>query len=329
MWNPPLTDEALGTRRSPLAEAADILAELVARRRADDLLHEVAPRGRADVALRSERARGARPPGARRADRALPRRLHAAAAARARAAAGERATCSASSPPTRWSSASTSASSTRRSSSPSRARSRRCARCGAAPAAAGTGLAVYIAGEDALDQFFCRHPDEFLGPRGRGGDPRPRERPDLRRAPAVRRPRGAARRRRRGDARRRRGSGTPASSSPPASCARTATAATSPPRRGLPGRRGLAALRRARHFAVVDVTTGELIGTVEAGARVLDHPRGRDLPAHGPLLRGPDARPRGAPRGRQAVRRRLVHAAQEGDSTRHRAAARPARAAAA
>jgi DEAD/DEAH box helicase domain-containing protein len=27
----------------------------------------------------------------------------------------------------------------------------------------GNGLAVYIAGEDALDQFFCRHPDEFLG----------------------------------------------------------------------------------------------------------------------------------------------------------------------
>jgi len=26
----------------------------------------------------------------------------------------------------------------------------------------GSGLAVYIAGEDALDQFFCRHPDEFL-----------------------------------------------------------------------------------------------------------------------------------------------------------------------
>jgi DEAD/DEAH box helicase domain-containing protein len=27
----------------------------------------------------------------------------------------------------------------------------------------GRGLAVYIAGEDALDQFFCRHPDQFLG----------------------------------------------------------------------------------------------------------------------------------------------------------------------
>jgi len=27
----------------------------------------------------------------------------------------------------------------------------------------GRGLALYIAGEDALDQFFCRHPAEFLG----------------------------------------------------------------------------------------------------------------------------------------------------------------------
>ncbi len=27
----------------------------------------------------------------------------------------------------------------------------------------GRGLAVYVAGDDALDQFFCRHPDEFLG----------------------------------------------------------------------------------------------------------------------------------------------------------------------
>ena len=27
----------------------------------------------------------------------------------------------------------------------------------------GRGLAVYVAGEDALDQFFCRHPEDFLG----------------------------------------------------------------------------------------------------------------------------------------------------------------------
>jgi len=26
----------------------------------------------------------------------------------------------------------------------------------------GDGIAIYLAGEDALDQFFCRHPDEFL-----------------------------------------------------------------------------------------------------------------------------------------------------------------------
>ena len=25
------------------------------------------------------------------------------------------------------------------------------------------GLAVYIAGPDGLDQYFCRHPEEFLG----------------------------------------------------------------------------------------------------------------------------------------------------------------------
>ena len=36
----------------------------------------------------------------------------------------------------------------------------------------GRGLAVYVAGEDALDQFFCRHPGE-LKPGGRGGHPRP------------------------------------------------------------------------------------------------------------------------------------------------------------
>ena len=43
----------------------------------------------------------------------------------------------------------------------------------------GRGLAVYVAGEDALDQFFCRHPEEFLSARRRGRDPRPREPADL------------------------------------------------------------------------------------------------------------------------------------------------------
>src|SRR5215218_7446485 len=60
----------------------------------------------------------------------------------------------------RSSSASTSAPWTRRSSRRSRAPSRRCVRGRAGRR--GRGLAVYVAGEDALDQFFCRHPDEFL-----------------------------------------------------------------------------------------------------------------------------------------------------------------------
>ena len=38
----------------------------------------------------------------------------------------------------------------------------------------GRGLAVYIAGEDALDQFFCRHPERVHRPRRGGRDPRPR-----------------------------------------------------------------------------------------------------------------------------------------------------------
>ena len=39
-----------------------------------------------------------------------------------------------------------------------------------------TGLALYVAGDDALDQFFCRHPDEFLDRPVESGHPRPRVR---------------------------------------------------------------------------------------------------------------------------------------------------------
>ena len=54
MWNPPLIDEALGTRRSALAEAADAAGRAGGAGRAHDLLHEVAPRGRADLALHAD-----------------------------------------------------------------------------------------------------------------------------------------------------------------------------------------------------------------------------------------------------------------------------------
>ena len=122
-----------------------------------------------------------------RADRALPRRLYAAAAARLerRLLEGE---LLAWWPPTRSSSASTSARSTRRSASPSPAPSLRCGRCGAG-GRRGRGLALYIAGEDALDQFFCRH-GRVPRPPGRGGDPRPVQRAAARRASALRRARG-------------------------------------------------------------------------------------------------------------------------------------------
>ena len=130
--------------------------------RAHDRLHEVAQGGRADGEVHPARARGPRPPEARGADRALPRRLHAAAAPRAGAHGSSRASCSASSPPTRSSSASTSARSTPRSASRSPAPSPRLRQQWGRAGRRGRGLAVYIAGEDALDQFFCRHPDEFL-----------------------------------------------------------------------------------------------------------------------------------------------------------------------
>ena len=57
-------------------------------RRAHDLLPQVAPRRRADPALRAAAPRGHGPRRPRRADRPLPRRLHADPAARDRAPAG-------------------------------------------------------------------------------------------------------------------------------------------------------------------------------------------------------------------------------------------------
>ena len=184
--------------------------------------------------------------GARRARRALPRRLHAAAAARARGPADRAASCSrvvttdalelgidigaldaavvvtfpgtVASLRQMWGRA-----------------GRR-----------GRGLAVYVAGEDALDQFFCRHPDEFLDRAGRGGDPRARERADPPRAPAVRRARGAARATPTRSSSGRAGGRTPRRSWPRASCVERARAVRAAPARGLPGRARVAALGLAR-----------------------------------------------------------------------------------
>ena len=163
MWNPPLIDEATGARRSPLSEAAELLADLVAQ----DVRTICFLRSRRGIELIQRFARDnlarARQAGAGGTDRALPRRLHAAAAARDRGAPGRRR-----------------AAGGRRHRRPRAGHRHRRARrgdlrhlpghrrqpagrCGGGRDAGAAGLAVYVAGQDALDQFFCRHPDEFLG----------------------------------------------------------------------------------------------------------------------------------------------------------------------
>jgi DEAD/DEAH box helicase domain-containing protein len=161
MWNPPLIDKASGTRRSALSEAADLLAELVSQgvrticflksRRGIELIQRFArealvARGKPELAERIAPYRGGYTAQQRRQ-------------IEARLAAGEllavvatdalelgidvgeldAAICvtfpgTVASLRQMWGRA---------------GRQRR-------------GLAVYVAGADALDQFFCRHPEEFL-----------------------------------------------------------------------------------------------------------------------------------------------------------------------
>src|SRR4051794_11339016 len=161
MWNPPIVDEKIAARRSVLAEAADLLADLVSEdartivfmksRKAVELMARfaqltLADRGRGDLADRIAPYRAGYTPQQRRE-------------LEARLVAGEllgvvstdalelgidigsldAAICvtfpgTVASLRQMWGRA-----------------GRR-----------GRGLALYVAGEDALDQFFCRHPDEFL-----------------------------------------------------------------------------------------------------------------------------------------------------------------------
>jgi DEAD/DEAH box helicase domain-containing protein len=159
MWNPPLTDE--DARRSPLAEAADLLAELVIEgartivfmksRKAVELMarfaaQELTRRGHAPLAERVAPYRAGYTAAQRRE---LERRLVGGELLGVVATdalelgidigALDAAICvtfpgTVASLRQMWGRA-----------------GRR-----------GRGLAIYIAGEDALDQFFCRHPDEFL-----------------------------------------------------------------------------------------------------------------------------------------------------------------------
>jgi DEAD/DEAH box helicase domain-containing protein len=160
MWNPPLLDEALGTRRSPLPEAAELVADLV-REGARTICFMKSRRG-VELIARYARLR-LQETAPELADRVAPYRAGYTPAQRREL---ERslvdgdllavvttdalelgidigaldAAVSVTFPGTvaslrqQWGRA-----------------GRR-----------GRGLAVYVAGEDALDQFFCRHPEEFL-----------------------------------------------------------------------------------------------------------------------------------------------------------------------
>ena len=162
MWNPPLIDKASGTRRSPLGEAADLLAELVSHgvrticfmksRRGIELMQRFArenltARGKPELAERIAPYRGGYTPQQRREieARLAQGELLAVVATDALELGidiGEldAAICvtfpgTVASLRQMWGRA---------------GRQRR-------------GLAVYVAGQDALDQFFCRHPEEFIG----------------------------------------------------------------------------------------------------------------------------------------------------------------------
>src|SRR5215210_2699211 len=161
MWNPPVIEQRTMTRRSPVSEAADLLVELVSRgvrticfmrsRRGIELINrfasmKLAEDGRGELAERIAPYRAGYTPQQRREieSQLASGDLLAVAATDALELGidvGEldAAICvnfpgTVASLRQMW----------------GRAGRRR------------RGLAVYVAGEDALDQFFCRHPDEFL-----------------------------------------------------------------------------------------------------------------------------------------------------------------------
>src|SRR5581483_5073014 len=160
IWNPPLLDERLGLRASPLYEAAELLADLVktgarticfmkSRKGVELILrHTIERLDDPQLARRIAPYRAGYTPGQRREiERALVAGELLAVVATDALELGidigelDAAICvtfpgTVASLRQMWGRA-----------------GRR-----------GRGLAVYVAGEDALDQFFCRHPDQFLEP---------------------------------------------------------------------------------------------------------------------------------------------------------------------
>ncbi len=162
MWNPPLVDERLGRRASSLSEAATLLAELVERevrticflrsRRGVELILRFArarleEAGRSDLAERIAPYRAGYTPAQRREieQRLSDGDLLAVVATNALELGIDIGDLDAALCVT----------------FPGTVASLR--QMWGRAGRRNSGLAMYIAGEDALDQFFCRHPDEFLG----------------------------------------------------------------------------------------------------------------------------------------------------------------------
>ncbi len=161
MWNPPIVDEQLATRRSPLAEAADLLAELVAEgartivfmksRKAVELMARFAQlaledMGRGELAARIAPYRAGYTAQQRREleARLVNGELLGVVSTDALELGIDIGSLDAAICVT----------------FPGTVASLR--QMWGRAGRRGRGLAVYVAGEDALDQFFCRHPDEFL-----------------------------------------------------------------------------------------------------------------------------------------------------------------------
>ena len=188
----------------------------------------------------------------------------------------------------------------------------------------GRGLAVYVAGEDALDQFFARHPDEFLSRPVEAAiiDPQSpqilgehllcaaHEAP-LTEADAeffgddvIDRARALAE----------------------AGFLRERATGFVPARaEDYPA--GRVALRSASldNFALIDSSSGEILGTIEAARAYSTVHEGAIYLHLGRSYHGAGARPRRPPRDPRAVQRQLLHAGQEREHDLHRAHARDAR----
>ncbi|MEJ7826063.1 MAG: DEAD/DEAH box helicase [Solirubrobacteraceae bacterium] len=156
MWNPPLTDPALGTRASALGEAAEIVTELAHRgarticfiksRKAVELVARLVALADPKLAELVVPYRAGYTPQQRRdlEDRLMRGELLAVVTTNALELGIDIGALDAAVVVT----------------FPGTVASLR--QMWGRAGRRGRGLALYVAGEDALDQYFCRHPDEFL-----------------------------------------------------------------------------------------------------------------------------------------------------------------------